>query len=375
MANMMDYLDWRGDLTFTASGFNEVDNLLFAELVYTSFDGIVTGQSEAEAVTLAEASAVFWEQNSREEILARVSMTKAAPFVLEKMAKTERFRDVKLWGYVNDISEEEQSQFAVMCAGLPDGSIYVSFRGTDNTITGWREDFNIGYLSETPGQLKAVSYVEQMLGDGSCPVRIGGHSKGGNLAVYAAVHCSSGLQDRILAVYSNDGPGFRRDIVESAAYQRVLPKIHTILPESSIVGMLLEHQEAYEVVRSSNSGIQQHDAMSWEVLGTSFVYVREVAAQSLMLDETMKAWIYQLNGEEREQIVDTVFGMLEAADIKTVDDFYHSKWKAVQELMKAKSRLPEKSQKVFAKALKLLWSEGNKTVRKTVKQVVGEKRR
>lgn len=162
-----------GDLTFTASGFNEVDNLLFAELVYTSFDGIVTGQSEAEAVTLAEASAVFWEQNSREEILARVSMTKAAPFVLEKMAKTERFRDVKLWGYVNDISEEEQSQFAVMCAGLPDGSIYVSFRGTDNTITGWREDFNMGYLSETPGQLKAVSYVEQMLGDGSCPVRIG----------------------------------------------------------------------------------------------------------------------------------------------------------------------------------------------------------
>lgn len=143
-----------GDLTFTASGFNEVDNLLFAELVYTSFDGIVTGQSEAEAVTLAEASAVFWEQNSREEILARVSMTKAAPFVLEKMAKTERFRDVKLWGYVNDISEEEQSQFAVMCAGLPDGSIYVSFRGTDNTITGWREDFNMGYLSETPGQLK-----------------------------------------------------------------------------------------------------------------------------------------------------------------------------------------------------------------------------
>ena len=103
----------------------------------------------------------------------------------------------------------------------------------------------MGYLSETPGQLKAVSYVEQMLGEGGRPVRIGGHSKGGNLAVYAAVHCSSGLQDRILAVYSNDGPGFRRDIVESVAYQRVLPKIHTILPESSIVGMLLEHQEAY----------------------------------------------------------------------------------------------------------------------------------
>ncbi len=162
-------------------------------------------------------------------------------------------------------------------------------------------------------------------------------------------------------------------MVESTEYQRMLPKLHTILPESSIVGMLLEHQESFEVVKSSNSGIQQHDAMSWEVLGTSFVYVREVAAQSLMLDETMKAWIYQLNGEEREQIVDTVFGMLEAADIKTVDDFYHSKWKAVQELMKAKSRTAGEEPEGLCKALKLLWTEGNKTVRdKTVKQVVGK---
>ena len=157
----------------------------------------------------------------------------------------------------------------------------------------------MGYLSETPGQLKAVSYVEQMLGEGGRPVRIGGHSKGGNLAVYAAVHCSNGLQDRILAVYSNDGPGFRRDIVESAAYQRVLPKIHTILPESSIVGMLLEHQEAYEVVRSSNSGIQQHDAMSWEVLGTSFVYVREVAVQSLMLQRFDDRFFPKQTGREK----------------------------------------------------------------------------
>ena len=128
------------------------------------------------------------------------------------------------------------------------------------------------------------------------------------------------------------------------------------------------------MVKSSQSGIQQHDATSWEVLGTSFVYVNQVAAQSLMVDKTMKAWLYQLDGEERQAIVDTVFSMLEEADIQTVDDFYNSKWKKVQELLKAKSKLPEETQKLFSKALKLLWSEGNKTVRKTVKQVMQERR-
>lgn len=385
MANMMDYLDWRGDLTFDVSGFNEVDNLILAQLVYVDFDGIVSGpggdgksdmdiSAEERGISLREASEIFWSRHTEEEILARVSMTKSAAFVMQKMAQTARFSGIRLWGYVNDISDEEQSQFSVVCIGLPDKSLYVAFRGTDNTITGWREDFNMGYLLETPGQLKAVEYLNRMVTGKYKKVRVGGHSKGGNLAVYASVKCNSKLQKRIIEVYSNDGPGFRRDMIESEAYQRMLPKIHTILPESSIVGMLLEHQESYEVVRSSHSGIQQHDAMSWEVLGTSFVYVKEVAAQSIILDETMKTWLYQLDGEEREQIVETVFGMLEEANIKTVDDFYHSKWKKVQELMKAKSRLPAERQKLFSKALKLLWSAGNKTMKKTVKQVVAEKR-
>lgn len=368
MANMMDYLDWRGDLTFEASPFNEVDNLILAQLVYVDFEGIVPKMPES--ISLGEASGKFWEEHTEEEILARVSMTKSAAFVMEKMAQTTRFRDVRLWGYINDISDEEQSQFSVVCVTLPDESIYVAFRGTDNTITGWREDFNMGYLSETPGQLKAVAYLERMLKPEHKVIRVGGHSKGGNLAVYASVKCNPNIQDRITAVYSNDGPGFRRDMIESEEYQRMLPKIHTILPESSIVGMLLEHQENYEVVRSSHSGIQQHDAMSWEVMGVDFDYVEQVAAQSLILDEAMKAWLYQLDGEERQQIVDTVFGMLEDANIKTVDDFYNSKWKKVQELMKAKNRLPEEKQKVFAKALKLLWKTGNATVKKNVRQAM-----
>lgn len=374
MANMMDYLDWRGDLTFEVSAFNEVDNLILAQLVYVDFEGIVPGIDSDDSIRLKDASDIFWSRNDAEEILARVSMTKSAPFVMERMAKTERFADIRLSKYVNDISNEEQSQFSVVRVTLPDDSVYVAFSGTDNTIVGWHENFNMGYLLETPGQLKAVDYLNRVVTQEQRVLRVGGHSKGGNLAVYAAVNCEPEIQKRIVDVYSNDGPGFRQEVVESEKYQKILPRIKTILPESSIVGMLLEHQESFEVVKSSQSGIQQHDATSWEVLGTSFVYVNQVAVQSLMVDKTMKAWLYQLDGEERQAIVDTVFTMLEEADIQTVDDFYNSKWKKVQELLKAKSKLPEETQKLFSKALKLLWSEGNKTVRKTVKQVMQERR-
>lgn len=191
--------------------------------------------------------------------------------------------------------------------------------------------------------------------------------------MYASVKCDRNIQKRIVKVFSNDGPGFSAEMIQSREYQRMLPKIKTILPESSIVGMLLEHQEKFEVVKSSQSGIQQHDAMSWEVLGSHFVYVEEVAPQSILLDETMKKWIFQLTKEQREEIVDTVFSMLDDAKIYTVDDFYNSKWKKVQELMKAKSKLSPETQELFSQALRMLWKTGNQTVKKSVKQAVLEK--
>lgn len=374
MANLMDYLDWRGDLTFLQAPFNEVDNLILAQLVYVELGGIVSELGERESITVEEASKLFFAVNDEKKIMERVSMTKTAMFVLKKMAKTERFGHARLFGYVNDISMEEQSQFSVVCVRLDDGSVYVSFSGTDNTIVGWRENFNMGYLSETPGQLKAVDYLNRMMDESWKKVRIGGHSKGGNLSVYASVKCRPEIQERIVRVYSNDGPGFNTEMIESAQYQKMLPRIRTILPESSIIGMLLEHQEKFEVVKSSYSGIQQHDAMSWEVLGDHFVYVETVAPQSVLLDETMKNWIFQLTPKQREEIVDTVFSMLEEANIRTVDDFYHSKWKAIQELVKAKSRLAPETQELFSNALRLLWKSGNEMMKKSVRLAVREKR-
>ncbi len=373
MANIMDYLDWRGDLTMEADGFNEVDNLILAQLVYVDFEGIVPPPKQGD-IYLKEASDLFWQRHTKKEILSHVSMTKSAPFLMRKLAESRRFRGAKLSAYINDISDEEQSQFSVVCVRLADGSLYVAFSGTDNTIVGWRENFNMGFLSETPGQKKAVKYLNWAAANEEGTLRVGGHSKGGNLAVYAAVKCDAAIKEKIVHVYSNDGPGFSRDVVESDEYQQMLPKISTILPESSIVGMLLEHQEKYEVVKSTERGVGQHDAMSWEVLGPSFCYVEHLAAESLLLDETMKNFIEQLDNEERRQLINAVFTLLEEAEIRTVDDFYNSKWKKIQELVKAQSKLPEETQKIFSKALRSLWNSGNDTIRRSVKQAMREHR-
>lgn len=368
MANLMDYLDWRGDLTLEQSAFNEVDNLILAQLAYVDFGGIVPGADEKGKISVAEASRIFFETHDVNEIMKKVSMTKTAMFVLQKMADSARFKDAMLFGYVNDISLEEQSQFSVVCISLSDKSTYVAFSGTDDTIVGWRENFNMGFLSETPGQLKAVAYLNRMIGIRHRVVRVGGHSKGGNLSVYASVKCNPSIKRKIIEVYSNDGPGFSREMVESEAYQEMLPKIKTILPESSIVGMLLEHEESYEVVKSSNSGIGQHDAMSWEVMGAKFLYGDAIAPQSIFLDETMKSWLRYLTKEQREEIVNAVFSLLEEVNIRTVDDFSKIKWKTISELLKAKKEMNQETQQLFSQALKLLWKTGNEKVKDIVKK-------
>ncbi len=273
MSNLMDYLDWRGDLTFREAPFNEVDNLILAQLVYVEFAGIVPAPGEEGTITVKEACELFFAAHDRKEIMERVSMTKTAAFVLEKMAQTERFCNAQLFGYINDISKEEQSQFSVVCVRLDDKSIYVSFSGTDNTIVGWRENFNMGYLSETPGQLKAVDYLNHIVKEDWKKIRVGGHSKGGNLSVYASVKCDRNIQKRIVKVYSNDGPGFSEEMIQSKEYQRMLPKIKTILPESSIVGMLLDttlgtfyHFKLFLMLKQHayNAGLRQNGLDFWQ---------------------------------------------------------------------------------------------------------------
>ena len=348
MANISDYLDWRGDITMEIDPFNEVDNLVLAELAYTDFGGIVPGLNQkGQWITIREAHDRFFSMYSEEEIMAKNSTTKVAPFLMHKMVASARFQNLRLMNYVNEIDEENQTQFSVLSFLLDDDRVYVAFRGTDNTIVGWKEDFNMSFLYQTEGQIRAAQYLNDCYGDTSYELLVGGHSKGGNFAVYASAFCQPAIRDRITCVYSNDGPGFLKEITTQESYERIMPRVVSTIPESSIVGMLLENEMDHRVVKSSQTGAMQHDAMSWEVLGNHFVFAENLSESSVMLDRTLKNWIYGLSAEERKEFVNILFGTLQSTGATTLDELTANKFSMMTNISKNLSAMPVEKQQVL----------------------------
>lgn len=354
----MDYLDWRGDLSFKQAAFNEVDNLILSQLAYVNFDGIVPGIAYNECVTLEAACELFFKINDEKEIFKEKSLTRLGGTILmKKMVQSKRFKKLRLCKYKNQVDYEQQKQFAALHMELEDETIYIAFRGTDDTIIGWKEDFNMSFITPIPAQIEAVNYINETTTHLKQEIRIGGHSKGGNLAIYAAVKCREEIKEKILKVYNNDGPGFNKEMMMSLDYQNMLKKIETIVPQSSVVGMLFEHEEEYIVVKSKQIGLMQHDAMSWEVLGGQFVYLDKVSRRSQRLDETLKAWINSLSEEERAQVVDSLFIILEGTGAKTLSDLSKAKLKKASMILKSYQAMDHTTQEMLLQTIKLLTNE------------------
>ncbi len=354
MANIADYIKWRGDIDFSMDPFNEVDNLIFAELAYVDFSEIVPGPKVQEWVSLSQVHQAFFEKYDRDEIMSRVSSTKVAPFLMDDMVTSRRFCDVKLSGYVNQIDTATQSQFSVVTFLLPDGTLYVAYRGTDNTIVGWKEDFNMSFLYQTPGQISAAKYIDDNFKYTLRPIRVGGHSKGGNFAVYGATFCDRRIQDKIIQVYSNDGPGFLDQVTTSQEYARIISRVTSIIPEQSIVGMLLENHLHHIIVQSSQTGAYQHDAMSWQVRGKQFVYAPALSENSIYLDRTLKNWVLEQDLQRRKEFVDILFEIIASTGASTMDEFTSSGWKALLDMSKTMTGMPLEKQSAFREVVKAL---------------------
>lgn len=354
MSNIIDYIKWRGDLTFSQDSFNDIDNLILSQLAYIDFTDIVVPSEISKGIPLKDAADKFFAINDEEKLLNHVSMTKNSIFIFKEMASSNRFRDIILSHYINDINEDEQSQFSAITTLLDDSSIYVAFSGTDSTLIGWHEDFNMLYMKHTPGHFKAVNYLNSLDVSDLTSIRLGGHSKGGNFALYAGMHCNPDNFAKIIKIYNNDGPGFSQDIVNTDNYKKILPITKTIIPESSVVGMLFEHQESYEVVKSDNKGLKQHDALSWQVLGNHFIYAKSIGNQSLNTNKAIDEWLSLIPKEQRKDIVDAVFVILNSAGIETVDDFFTLKLRDIINVMQTGKSLPRETSESIIDATLLL---------------------
>ena len=327
MANLFDYLDWRGDLTFEEAEFNEVDSMILAWLSYAALDGIVPADcSETDTITIEEASERFVKTHDVEKILKEyVSFTKTSVLMLQKLAVSRRFRNLQLTGFVNRIDYTEESQFCAMTVLLKKNRYVVVFRGTDDSLIGWKEDFNMSFQDSVPAQREAAAYVAEVAQAYPAMLRLGGHSKGGNLAVYAAAKVNATIQKRILEVYNLDGPGFTENMLRDAGYLAIVPKIKTYIPESSIIGMLLERRDTYCPIKSRQLGLLQHEPYSWEIQAGDFEHAEAISWGNRFAGETIAGWIRDMNAEEREAFVDATYELLSASGASSVGELLHPK--------------------------------------------------
>ena len=356
MATLFDYLDWRGDLPFSAVPLNEVDNLILSQIAYMDWADIVPRDASVAPISLLTATRKYLKLHKGEAPYLGKIVPPDIVSLTARAAKSRRFGDLQLTCYINRINDETQSQFSALTALLHDEIGAVIFRGTDDTLVGWKENFNMSFLQPVPAQLQAVDYLEQVLSDFPHDFYVGGHSKGGNLAVYAAVKCDPQIKDRLLTVFNNDGPGFSRDFIEGGDYLDLRGKIRTIVPHSSVVGMLLEHEETYEVVKSNAVGILQHNGFSWEVMGGQFIHLDTVSGESRRFDSSLKEWLGGMSAEERENFVDSIYETVTAVGAKTLTELTADKVK----LVKAWGTLDAKSRSVILKCLSLLIRQGGK---------------
>lgn len=356
MANILDYLSWRGDLTLAQSPFNEVDNLILAELSFVNFTGIVPGPGEGEGVPLHTAAEAFFRSHEGGDMGMGVLVPDEIPALLRRMAECPRFREMRVNCFQDHLDVRKAEQFSAVTVELGDGSLYLSFRGTDDTIAGWKEDFLLGCQPEVPAQKKAVAYVKAVAAQ--YPRRklmLGGHSKGGNLAVYGGIFVPLAIQRRISAVWSNDGPGFYGAVLETPQHARLEGRVHSIVPKSSVVGMLLEHEESYTVVDSDQVGLWQHDGFSWQVLGTGFVTLRQVSRQGRRNDLALKEWVRRLPVDQREKFVDGLFEVLTASGATTLTDLKEDGFRAAGAMVRAMKDMEKDTRDALFNAIATLF--------------------
>lgn len=346
MPTVFDYLKWRGDMTFEETPVSEVDNLIFCLLAYADLEDIVPSDPSAGGKTVREAAAEYFfrHRNKTDQHLGLI-LPPAILTLFRAMAHAPRFRDLELTGYVNDVCVRRDMQFSAFTVRLPKDQLFVAFSGTDDSIVGWREDFCLSFMQEIPSQRKATEYLNALPLTPKTKLFIGGHSKGGNLAVWGATHAEEKVKSAIRGVYSNDGPGFSRELIHSPAYQSLKGKIHIFVPDDSLVGLLLEHDDQYTVIKSNRRGILQHDGLTWEIMGSKFLRAECLSPRGIHTDTVLRRRIDSMTHEEREHFIRIFFGVIESTGAKTLTDLMDGRGSRAMSLLKALKCMTDEDRK------------------------------
>ncbi|HHW4960103.1 TPA: DUF2974 domain-containing protein [Streptococcus suis] len=354
MPNLLNYIEESQYDNFYDKPINKLDILALTELSYLPFDNLVPYSFTENGVRLDRLAATF-EETYKNNFPPFSMVTKNRLALLGLLAKSIRFKSIKAFGFVDDYQLEQEKQFSAISYRIDRKTIVTCFRGTDDTIIGWKEDFHMTYMDEIPAQRAASAYLEKLMMQQGGHFYLAGHSKGGNLALYAACQQATDQQDRILAIYPFDSPGLHKKHLEAHSYQAIHQRIFPVIPQNSIVGMMLETPENAQIVQSNTLGILQHISFSWEVDGSDFKLAPALTSDSLQTDQALKTWTASLTDDELRDFFDLFFGIFIKAGIERFSDITVNPLQKLQEIDRLRKEIAPEEAEMVDKLIRLLF--------------------
>lgn len=344
MTNIHDYLLWRGDILFSKEhSFDEADSLVLARFSYLPFEKINVKDGE----TIKNLSKRLIELDDKDFLYN--GDKELATYI----GTSSRFKDLVVTDFVKVDDKKTEKQFGAVVIHLPNNELYVSYLGTDKTINGWKEDFNMAFMDNVPCQTSGLEYLENIFKKyNNKKIRIGGHSKGGNIALYSALLANKRVQDNIIKVDNFDGPGLNKEIFDKYDNKNIINKIETFIPQESIIGRLLEHREKITICESEEKGILQHDIYSWRVFQDELVKLDKNTKISEYINNTVIDWLKNTTREQREIFVDTIFELFNGAEVDSFGEILSSITKTVPKILKKYGTLTEEEKKTMTEMTK-----------------------
>ena len=348
MSNINDYLLWRGDIPITSKfKFNEIDSMILARFSYLVFEKIKMNEKETIKSIYEKMKDIPNEDfryNGDKELITY-------------LGQSNRFKNMEITDCVKTNKKEIEKQFGAVTIHISNKEMYISYIGTDNTIYGWKEDFNMSFMDNVPCQIEGKEYAEKIAKKYSNKnIRIGGHSKGGNVAIYSAIAIPTEIQNRIIKVYNYDGPGFSKNIIDKHKNDKIIDKIETYIPQDSIIGRILNHKEKMTISLSNEKGILQHDIYSWQVLKDDLIKSKQNTEVSENIDKTLTDWLETTKPEQRKIFIDTVFELFYSTDANTFGEISKNFSTNIPKMLKKYEQISKEDKKIITNMIKIIFS-------------------
>lgn len=338
MANLIDYIRWRGDLSFSQDPFNEVDNLILCQLSYGDFK--LLPELDQDFLPLKKVYDLYKDRQASQEEERKSIPKQMAEKALEELVASKRYKDIKIGYYRHIVTKDPASQFVALTY-LIDGLIYICFGGSDNTLIAWKDDLYFSYDTGTKSQLLATDYLKDLASICSGPIQLGGHSKGGNLAMYAGIFADKKTKERIERIWANDSPGFTHHLAVNKDLLEIRDRIRLFIPQSSVIGLLMEQVVRSEIIRADAKLLDQHYLHTWQVLGNSLVREEGLSEDAIFIKTAIDTWLAQIPYDQRKEAIEGVFYSLEAARVATFYELQEGGLRSIKEVLKAAKTLPK----------------------------------